>query len=46
MVLFYNVDDIIVYEELNGHMIFYIKLAENFRRISICVTNGYLFEMP
>ena len=41
-----RVDDLIGYEEITGHLIFDVKLSENFRRKVRFVADGHLVETP
>ena len=38
-----GIDNIIGYEELTEHLIFYVKLKENLRRKTRLMENGHLF---
>ena len=41
-----NLQDLKVYEEITGHLIFDVKLSEKFRRKARFVANGHLVETP
>ncbi len=41
-----NPEDLVGYEEISGHLIFDVKLAENFRRKVRFVADGHLVETP
>ena len=41
-----NVDDLIGYQRITGHMVFDVKLAENFRRKARFVADGHKTEAP
>ena len=41
-----NPDDLVGYEEITGHLIFDVKLAENFRRKARFVADGHRVETP
>ena len=41
-----NPEDLIGYEEITAHLIFDVKLSENFRRKARYVANGHLVETP
>ena len=41
-----NIKDIVGYEEITGHLIYDVNLAENFRRKTRFVANGHLMDSP
>lgn len=41
-----NTDDLVGYQEITGHIIFDVKLAENFRRKARFVADGHKCETP
>ena len=41
-----KIEDLVAYEQISGHLIFDVKLSENFQRKSIFVANGHLVETP
>ena len=41
-----NSSELVVYEEITGHLIFDVKLSENFRRKARFVADGHLVETP
>ena len=41
-----QVEDLVAYEQISGHLIFDVKLSENFRRKARFVADGHLVETP
>ena len=41
-----NTSDLVAYEKINGHFIFYVKLSYIFRREARFVADGHLLETP
>ena len=41
-----NTSELVAYEEITGHLIFNVKLSEDFRRKSRFVADGHLVETP
>lgn len=41
-----DIKDLVGYEEISGHLIFDVKLSENFRRKARFVADGHLVETP
>ena len=41
-----DVKDLVGYKEITGHLIYDVKLAENFRRKNRFVANGHLIDSP
>ena len=41
-----DVKDLVRYKEITGHLIYDVKLAENFRRKTRFVTHGHLMYLP
>ena len=41
-----NTSELVAYKEITGHLIFYVKLSENFRRKARFVADGHLVETP
>ena len=39
-----RIEDLVAYEQISGHLIFDVKLSENFRRKARFVANGHLVE--
>ena len=38
--------DLVAYEQISGHLIFDVKLSENFKRKVIFVADGHIVETP
>ena len=41
-----NTSELIAYEDITGHLIFDVKLSDNFRRKVRFVADGHIFETP
>ena len=41
-----KIEDLVAYEQISGHLIFDVKLSENFRRKARFVADGHLVETP
>ena len=41
-----NTSELVAYKEITGHLIFNVKLSENFRRKARFVSEGHLVENP
>lgn len=41
-----KIEDLIGYKQITGHMIYDVKLAENFRRKSCFVADGHMVKTP
>ena len=41
-----KIEDLVAYEQISGHLIFDVKLSENFRRKARSVVDGHLVETP
>ena len=41
-----RIEDLVAYEQISGHLIFDVKLSENFRRKARFVADGHLVETP
>ena len=41
-----GVSDLIVYQEIAGHLIFYLRMVKNFRRKAIFVADGHKTQTP
>ena len=41
-----DMKDLVGYEEITGHLIYDVKLAENFRRKTAFVASGHLMDLP
>ena len=42
----WNTSELVTYKEITGHLIFDVKLSENFRRKARFVADGHLVETP
>ena len=40
------IEDLVAYEQISGHLIFDVKLSENFQRKPIFMADGHLVETP
>ena len=41
-----NTSEIVAYKEITGHLIFDVKLSDNFRRKARFIADGHLVETP
>ena len=41
-----KIEDLVAYEQISGHLIFDVKISENFQRKVIFVADGHLVETP
>ena len=41
-----RIEDLVAYEQISAHLIFDVKLSENFRRKARFVADGHLVETP
>ena len=41
-----NTSELVAYEEITGHLIFYVKLSDNFKRKTRFIDDGHIVETP
>ena len=41
-----KIEDLVAFEQISGHLIFDVKLSENFQRKARFVADGHLVETP